>query len=62
MCKHPKRTATQTAVAQNPSERCLELAESLACYTSDEDLLLDRRSFLQAVQTRIESDLAHNTY
>lgn len=55
--------ATDTATPwpwKEQSKTCRSLTKSLVCYVSSDDVVLDRRSFLQTVIDRIVSDLDHN--
>lgn len=54
--------ATKTAVAQSPSPLQLQLARSLACYVSEDDAELDRKSFISTVIDRIQLDLYTGEY
>lgn len=54
--------ATQTAAPQNPTYKQLELARSLACYCSDDDVELDRKAFISTVIDRIQMDILHHDY
>lgn len=61
----PRVPAAQTAVPHTRHHYTamqLGLAKSLACYVSDEDAKLDRRSFLENVVDRIQLDLMTGDY
>jgi hypothetical protein len=38
-----------------------DLAKSLVCYVSEEDMVLSRKAFLRTVIDRMLDDLVHNT-
>lgn len=64
VCGHCFRQTERTAVpqpwAEFPKSR-RRLAKSLACYVSEDDWGLDRRSFLETVSSRIADDLRDGT-
>lgn len=54
--------ATKIAKKRRDTPIEIELAVSLACYVSIEDMQMTRREFLETVRDRIELDLHDNTY
>jgi len=55
--------ALDTAIPHKWAEqgwRKRELAKSLVCYVSEDDMVLSRRVFLATVIDRIQSDLENN--
>ncbi len=54
--------ACETAIPQNYTFEQAMLAVSLACYVSGDDLLLERKEFLQMVRDRIDMDLTTRDY
>lgn len=61
-CQECLELTLRIATPREFSPTTLKLAASLACYCSDEDMGLDRKSFLECVRDRIEDDLSNLTY
>lgn len=59
MLKPALDTATPWPWAKQP-KLAKELAQSLVCYVSEDDIFLSRKQFLATVLARIDCDLIHN--